>query len=110
MDALLVGVSLGFGAGLAPGPLLALVIRSTLQDGFAAGVRVAISPLVTDLPIVVLAVFMASSLNETVLAALGLAGGAFVIWRVWTPSAHPRPGPRQPPAPRHRDATSCAVH
>ena len=101
MDALLLGVSLGFGAGLAPGPLLALVIRSTLQSGFGGGVRVALSPLVTDLPIIVLAVVLASSLPETALGALGLVGGAFVIWMgVEALRAHPEPdevagGPRR---------------
>jgi threonine/homoserine/homoserine lactone efflux protein len=80
VDALLLGLSLGLGAGLAPGPLLALVIRSTLQDGVAAGIRVAFSPLVTDIPIIVLAVVLASSLPETALGALGIVGGVFVIW------------------------------
>jgi threonine/homoserine/homoserine lactone efflux protein len=80
VDALLLGLSLGLGAGLAPGPLLALVMRSTLQDGTAAGVQVAFSPLVTDVPIIVLAVVLASSLPETALGALGIAGGCFVIW------------------------------
>jgi len=80
VDALLLGLSLGLGAGLAPGPLLALVIRSTLQDGIAAGIRVAFSPLVTDIPIIVLAVVVASSLPESALGALGIVGGCFVIW------------------------------
>jgi threonine/homoserine/homoserine lactone efflux protein len=80
VDALLLGLSLGLGAGLAPGPLLALVIRSTLQDGIAAGARVAFSPLVTDVPIIVLAVVLASSLPEAALGALGIVGGVFVIW------------------------------
>ena len=60
----LLGLSLGLGAGLAPGPLLALVIRSSLQDGIAAGVRVAFSPLLTDVPIIVVAVLLAASLPE----------------------------------------------
>jgi threonine/homoserine/homoserine lactone efflux protein len=80
VDALLLGLSLGLGAGLAPGPLLALVIRSTLQGGMAAGVRVACSPLLTDVPIIVLALVLASSLPEEALGALGIVGGAFVIW------------------------------
>jgi threonine/homoserine/homoserine lactone efflux protein len=80
LDALLVGLSLGLGAGLAPGPLLALGIRSTLQDGTGAGVRVAFSPLITDIPIIVLAVVLASSLPDDALAALGIAGGIFVMW------------------------------
>jgi threonine/homoserine/homoserine lactone efflux protein len=79
MDALLLGFSLGLGAGLAPGPLLALVIRSTLRDGIGAGTRVAFSPLITDVPIIVVAAVLASSLPEAALGALGLAGGAFVI-------------------------------
>ena len=80
MDALLLGLSLGLGAGLAPGPLLALVIRSALQDGVAAGVRVAFSPLVTDVPVIVVAVVLASSLPGVALGVLAVAGGGFVIW------------------------------
>jgi len=80
MDSFLLGLSLGLGAGLAPGPLLALVIRTALQDGAAAGVRVAFSPLVTDVPIIVVAVLLAASLPEEVLGVLGIAGGAFVVW------------------------------
>ena len=80
MDSFLLGLSLGLGAGLAPGPLLALVIRTALQDGAAAGVRVAFSPLVTDVPIIVVAVLLAASLPEGVLGVLGIAGGAFVVW------------------------------
>ena len=80
MDSFLLGLSLGLGAGIAPGPLLALVIRSTLQDGVAAGIRVALSPLITDAPIILLAIVLAASLPEAVLGILGVAGGAFVIW------------------------------
>ena len=80
MDALALGLSLGLGAGLAPGPLLALVIRSTLQRGAAAGAWVALSPLVTDAPIILVAVLLASELPEAALGALGLAGGLFVLW------------------------------
>lgn len=80
MQALLLGLSLGIGAGVAPGPLLAVVIRSTLEGGFAAGAKVACGPLVTDLPIIVLAAVLAASLPEAALAGLGLVGGMFVLW------------------------------
>jgi threonine/homoserine/homoserine lactone efflux protein len=80
MDSLFLGLSLGLGAGMAPGPLLALVIRSTLRDGAAAGVRVACSPLLTDVPIILVAVVLAASLPGAALGVLGIAGGAFVIW------------------------------
>jgi threonine/homoserine/homoserine lactone efflux protein len=77
---LALGLSLGLGAGLAPGPLLALVVRSTLQRGLAAGVRAAFGPLVTDIPIIVLALTLAVTLPETALGSLGVIGGGFVLW------------------------------
>jgi threonine/homoserine/homoserine lactone efflux protein len=80
VQALLLGLSLGLGAGVAPGPLLAVVVRSTLEGGFAAGARVAVGPLITDLPIIAVAAVLAAALPEEALAALGVAGGAFLLW------------------------------
>ena len=78
MPALLLGLSLGIGAGVAPGPLLAVVIRATLEGGFAAGARVAVGPLITDLPIIAIAAVLAAALPPEALAVLGIAGGAFL--------------------------------
>jgi threonine/homoserine/homoserine lactone efflux protein len=94
MDSFLLGLSLGLGAGLAPGPLLALVVRTTLQDGAAAGVRVAFSPLITDVPIIVIALLVAATLPEAALGALGIAGGAFVIW-LGIEALREQPGPAE---------------
>jgi threonine/homoserine/homoserine lactone efflux protein len=80
VDALALGLSLGIGAGVAPGPLLAVVIRATLEGGFAAGARVAMGPFLTDLPIIAFAALLAAALPEEALAALGIAGGAFLVW------------------------------
>jgi threonine/homoserine/homoserine lactone efflux protein len=80
VHALLLGLSLGIGAGVAPGPLLAVVIRSTLEGGFAAGARVAVGPLLTDVPIIGVAAVLAAALPEEALAGLGIAGGLFLVW------------------------------
>jgi threonine/homoserine/homoserine lactone efflux protein len=80
MESLLLGLSLGLGAGLAPGPLLALVVGATLQRGFAAGAKIAAAPLVSDAPIVALCVLVLGELPSEVLAGLSLAGAAFVLW------------------------------
>jgi len=47
MEAFLLGASLGFAAGVSPGPLLAIVLREALRHGAAAGMRAALAPLVT---------------------------------------------------------------
>jgi threonine/homoserine/homoserine lactone efflux protein len=80
VHAFLLGISLGLGAGVAPGPLLAVVIRSTLEGGFGAGARVACGPLLTDLPIIAVAAALAASLPDEALAGLGLLGGLFLLW------------------------------
>ncbi len=77
---LLLGIALGLGAGISPGPLLGLVLTSTLRRGFGAGVRVALVPLPTDAPIVLLSVFVLESLPAMAVRALGVAGGAYVIY------------------------------
>ncbi len=80
MEFLLAGLGLGLGAGLAPGPLLALVVTTSLARGFRAGARAALSPLLSDLPVVVLSVLVLHSLPDTVVSVLGAAGGLFVVW------------------------------
>ena len=50
------GIVLGLAAGLAPGPLLVLVVAHSVRHGTREGVKVAIAPLITDLPIIGLAI------------------------------------------------------
>ncbi len=79
----LLGFSLGLSAGLAPGPLLVLVIQRTLRYGAISGLRIAVAPLLTDVPIVILALLFVSRLPEVALHGLMAAGGLFVLWLGW---------------------------
>jgi len=74
------GLSLGLSAGLAPGPLLALVIQRSMQGGLASGLRIAVAPLLTDLPIVVLSFLLVGRLPEAGLDIMLGIGGLFVLW------------------------------
>ena len=80
MSELLLGISLGFAAGISPGPLSALVVTTALQRGVWAGVRVAIAPLLTDLPVVALSVLAVGAFPAGGLSYLAAAGGVFVIF------------------------------
>ncbi len=76
------GVSLGVAAGISPGPLLALLVAQTLRHGLREGAKVAIAPLLSDLPIVlacVVAVGRAADLG-TPLAWISILGGGMVAY------------------------------
>jgi len=78
---LTVGTVLGLSAGFAPGPLLTLLFSETLQHGTKSGVKVALAPVITDLPIIVFTLFVLSKLSNfhNVLGIISLAGGFFIL-------------------------------
>ncbi|GII54533.1 hypothetical protein Pth03_29220 [Planotetraspora thailandica] len=80
MQDLLLGLSLGLGAGVTPGALLSLVITASLRGGFRAGARLACVPLMSDLPAVVLSLTVAEAMPALVLRVLSAAGGLYVIY------------------------------
>ena len=82
---LLTGAVLGFSAGVAPGPLLVLVISQTLRFGVHSGFKVAVAPLITDPPIIVLTLLLVYQLSELapVLGLLSMFGAAFVGYLGW---------------------------
>jgi threonine/homoserine/homoserine lactone efflux protein len=77
-----IGIILGLSAGFAPGPLLTLVISESLQHGIRSGVKVALAPIITDLPIILLTLFIVSRLAgfQSWLGLISLAGGLFLLY------------------------------
>jgi len=78
---LTLGAVLGLAAGCSPGPLLALVISETLRHDVKAGVKVALAPVITDLPIILFTFFILSKVSDsqTILGIISLIGGLFVL-------------------------------
>jgi LysE type translocator len=79
MRELLLGLTIGFSAGVSPGPLLALVVTTSLRHGRWAGLQVAASPLVTDLPIIILTLTVLNAVPGRVVAAVGTVGAVVVL-------------------------------
>ena len=76
------GIVFGLGGGLTPGPLMTLVISETLKHGTREGLKVAMAPLITDLPVVLLSVFLLSELSDlnVVIGIISLLGAIFLIY------------------------------
>lgn len=82
---LLSGALLGLAAGFIPGPLLTLVVAESLQNGTRAGIKVALAPIITDLPIIFLTVFVLGRLAAVnlVMAGISLLGGLVLLFLAW---------------------------
>jgi threonine/homoserine/homoserine lactone efflux protein len=76
------GIVFGLGGGLTPGPLMTLVITETLKHGTKEGLKVAMAPLITDLPVVLLSIFLLSKLSELnlIIGIISLIGAMFLIY------------------------------
>jgi threonine/homoserine/homoserine lactone efflux protein len=81
VEYLATGILLGLAAGFAPGPLMALVLAQSVRFGTREGLKVAAAPLITDVPIVILATLLvaaAAGVAVGLLGAISLAGAVVV--------------------------------
>jgi len=76
------GAVLGLTAGISPGPLLTMVISETLRHNKREGLKIAIAPLITDIPIVLVTLFILSKMAsfDIVLGIISILGGIFIAY------------------------------
>ena len=76
------GTLLGLAAGFAPGPLLVLVISETLRHSVKEGIKVSLAPIITDVPILLVSLFVLKQLSNfnIVLGIISILGGFFVLY------------------------------
>lgn len=79
---LVTGLVFGLSGGLTPGPLSALILSQSLKYGIQEGVKIAIAPLLTDLPIILVALFLISRISEIdlLVGVVALSGGAYLAY------------------------------
>jgi len=79
---LITGTIFGLTAGISPGPILTLVISETLRHNRKEGIKIAITPLITDLPIIVLTLVLISQLtnSDLFLGIISVLGGVFIAY------------------------------
>lgn len=86
MTLVLIAVALGLVAGLVPGPFSALIASTAIARGLRAGVEVAVVPLATEIPIMLLTALVLHHLPLGFLRWVGVVGGAlllFVAYRIF---------------------------
>lgn len=76
------GSLLGLTSGLSPGPLLTLAITETLKYGKKEGIKVTLSPLITDIIIIVITLFFLVKISKYNIAfsIISFCGSIFVAY------------------------------
>jgi threonine/homoserine/homoserine lactone efflux protein len=74
----------GLSAGTSFGPLHTLLMNVTLAQGWRMGLLIALTPLLTDIPIILLMLFVLSALPPAAVPLLNIAGGIAVFVIAYT--------------------------
>jgi threonine/homoserine/homoserine lactone efflux protein len=84
LSSLLLGAGFAFAAAIQPGPLQAFLLNSVAQRGWRRTLPAALSPLLSDWPIVLTTLLVLTRLPETVNRVLQAAGGVLLLYLAWT--------------------------
>lgn len=76
------GLLLGLSAGVSPGPLLTLVLQQSLKHKSIDGIKVALSPLITDIPIISICWLLVNQMiqYELMFNVLSVVGGIYIAY------------------------------
>jgi threonine/homoserine/homoserine lactone efflux protein len=82
---LISGIIFGLLAGVSPGPMLTIVISETLKHNKKEGIKIAVTPLFTDIPIILILVFLLSKLSffNSLVSYISFLGAMFLIYMAY---------------------------
>jgi threonine/homoserine/homoserine lactone efflux protein len=72
----------GLSAGFSPGPLMTVIVSESIKHGKKEGLKVALAPLITDLPIVTICLLILSRISnlDIILGVISLCGGLYLCY------------------------------
>ncbi len=79
----MMGGALGLFAGILPGAFLTLVATTALQRGLRQGLTVALLPLGTEIPVLLVSVLVLTRIPDDALRWIGLVGGGLLLYMAW---------------------------
>lgn len=83
LNTLLTGASLGFAGAIQPGPFQTFVISESLRKGWRKALPAAFAPLISDLPIIILASFVLTRLPPAAQQVLYVVSGVYILYLSW---------------------------
>jgi threonine/homoserine/homoserine lactone efflux protein len=83
LSAILTAATIGFSAGVTPGPLQAVFLAYAVKGGWKKALPAAFAPLVTDGPVILLVLLILNNLPPVFLRALQIGGAFFLLYLAW---------------------------
>ncbi len=83
LSTLLTAATIGFSAGVTPGPLQAVFLAYTVKGGWKQALPAAFAPLVTDGPVILLVLLVLNNLPPVFLQGLQIGGAFFILYLAW---------------------------
>jgi len=77
---LLFGITYAFAAAVQPGPLQTYIISQTLKKGWRSTLPAAFAPVISDAPILLLVLFLLSTVPDNFIVILRIGGGMFLLY------------------------------
>ena len=81
-EVIITAILLGLSAGISPGPLFALIVSDTLRFGKKAGIKIAIAPLITDSPIILMIWMLSAYVPDInkISGIISIIGGIYLLY------------------------------
>ncbi|MEJ2616216.1 MAG: LysE family transporter [Ignavibacteriaceae bacterium] len=77
---LIIGVTYGFAAAAQPGPLQTYIISQTFTNGWRRTLPASFSPLISDIPIIIIVLFLLSHFPSWLIQILHFGGAIFLFY------------------------------
>ena len=80
LNYLIFGITYAFAAAVQPGPLQTYIISQTIKKGWRKTLPTAFAPVVSDGPILILVLFLLSTIPDNFIIVLRIGGGIFLLY------------------------------
>lgn len=80
---LIKAATIGFSAGVTPGPLQAVFLSYAIKGGWKKALPAAFAPIVSDGPVIILVLLVLNNLPGSFLRFLQIGGGLFLLYLAW---------------------------
>jgi threonine/homoserine/homoserine lactone efflux protein len=80
LNYLICGISYAFAAAVQPGPLQTYIVSQTLKKGCRSTLPAAFAPIISDIPILLLILFLLNTIPSNFVILLRIGGGLFLLY------------------------------